>query len=188
MGKLVNNGYLIQGLYKNERTSLLEHYEGVEKYVSWPLRDMDDYKSKLLEEEAWDSWFGYKNILEVIPSKAYLIKYKNHCIEKGLNIRILKVETPIYNQLAIDELKVSNVLGFDCIEGIQLSYLNLDNLFFQHQFPSVYEKLNKYGLFDTIEYVYEFLRQYDKLLDEGVNLEYGSSPTPARLSTVELVD
>ena len=42
MQNLYNNGYVIKGLFKNQYSSLLENYRGMESFVSWPLDEFDD--------------------------------------------------------------------------------------------------------------------------------------------------
>lgn len=186
MQDLYNNGYVVKGLIKNQYTSLIDCYRGMESFVSWPLDDFDDLLSKELQDEAWDKWFAYHDILEVVPEKEYLSKYVNHCKELGIETMILKIETPNNNQISLDSLKIIEELGFDCITGVQLSYLNLEPSYFEKRFFRTYQKLNSNRLLNTIDEIYEFLDVYNRLLDEGENLEYGDNPVPAFLSVVEL--
>lgn len=186
MKKLYNNGYVVQGLFKDEYTSILDSYRGIESFVSWPLDNFNDTISKKLQDEAWVKWFSYNDILEVTPERDYLNRYINHCNELGINTMILQIETPYNNQIAIDDLKIKKVLGFDCITGVRLSYLNLEPKYLEEHFLEIYKKLNVYRLLNTIDEIYDFLKIYNRLLDEGENLEYSGSPVPACLSVVGL--
>ena len=185
MKKIFNYGYVVKGVMKNQYSSLLNDYWGTESFVIWPLRDFDDNLSKKLEEESWKSWFLYQ-IVEAVPSKEYLVRYINHCKNLGIETIIVKIETLFENHIVIDNLEVIEVLGYDCICGLQLSYLNLDREFMQKKFPTAYKKLNSNGLFNDIEDAYDFLDQYNNLLSKGENLEYGSNPFPVRLSIMKL--
>ncbi len=187
MQKLYNNGYVVKGLFKNEYTSFLDNYRGIESFVSWPLDDNDDdLISKELQEEAWNKWFAYQDILEVVPERDYLFRYINHCHELGIDTMILQIETPNNSQIALDNLKVIEVLGFDCIAGVRLSYLNLEPRYFKEHFLGLYQKLNSNRLFNAIGETKDFIDAYKRLLDEGENLECVDNPVPARLSVVEL--
>lgn len=186
MTSLFNNGYVVKGLYENLFSATRDNYWGIDSFAVWPLRDLDDKISKELEDKAWDTWFSYQDVLEVVPSKEYLIEYTNHCKDLGIETIIIQIETPDSTQVALDNLEVVDVLGFDCITGIQLSYLNLDSDSMKELFPDTYKKLNSKGLCNSIDEVYEFLDRYNQMLSRGVNLEYGEDPVPARLSIVKL--
>lgn len=186
MQRLYNNGYVIKGLFKNKYTSLLDSYRGIENFVSWPLDDFNDSLSNQLKAEAWDKWFAFQGVLEVVPEKDYLSRYINHCNELNINTMILQLETPNNNQTANDNLKTIEVLGFDCITGVNLSYLNLEPRYFEEHISEMYLKLNANRLFNTIDETYMFLDTYNRLLNEGENLETGYNPIPVRLSVVEL--
>ena len=186
MKQLYNNGYVVMALAKNLISSSTGGFCGVDSYVSWPLKEYDDNLSRKLENEAWDKWFGFVDVLEVVPNRDYLIRYINHCETIGIKTIILQIETPRNSQIATDYLEVTKVLGFDCIEGVQLSYLNLLPSYMRETFPKTYHKLNSNGLCDNIDDVYEFLDTYNIMLLQGANLEHGSNPTPAKLSVVKL--
>lgn len=182
--QLFNNGFVIQGLYKNEYTSLLKSYNGIESFVSWPLSNFDDIVSKQLEAEAWNKWFSYIDALETVPDKEYLIRYATHCNELGIKTRVLEIDTANSSHKVSDDLHLIETLGFDCIGGIQLSYLNLDTSYFKKHFPQLYMTLNKHGLFDSYDNACKFLEKYNDLLEQGENLESYATPLPVRLSIV----
>lgn len=184
MINLYNNGYVVKA--QNKYITFDTNYCGIECFSSWPLDDFFDYTSKALQNEAWEKWFGYQNVLEIVPEKDYLIRYINHCNELRIKTIIFKVETPKNTQIALDELKVIQVLGFDCITGVNLSYLNMNPEAFSMKFNKSFFQLNSNHLFDTLNDAYDFLYRYNELMEAGENLEYGENPTPARLSIVEL--
>lgn len=183
---LYNNGYLIKGLDDSQQTSPLNEYRGIEKFISWPLDYEQDNISKELQQEAFDKWFSYQNVLEVVPEKEFLLKYVCHCQRLKIKTTILKVQTFNDFPTAKTELKVKEILGFDCIVGTQLSYLNLDPLYFKDKFPGLFSRLNSNRLFSTIQDAEQFISQYNKLVDSGENLENCGLPVVALLSTVVL--
>ena len=183
--KLYNNGYLVKGLFRREWSSTEESYQGVGSFVAWPLAYFDDDKSIALENEAFDRWFIYRDRIWLVPDRDYLERYVRHCSSRGFGTQVIQFETPRSNQIAKDVLDVVEVLGFDCIIGYDTSYLDMD----PDGVPDLerlFQKLNRNRLFDTIEETYEFLDIYNRLLDEGENLEHGENPTPALLSIVRL--
>lgn len=186
MQSLYNNGYVVMGLQKNESSSTLVNFRGVEGFVAWPLRNYNDSLSKSLEDEAWDNWFGYEDVLEVVPQNDYLFRYVNHCKSNKINTIIMQIESPKCNQITTEPLEIIEVLGYDCITGVQLSYLNLLPDFLKKHFPTTYLKLNSNGLCDNIEDIYFFLDTYNFLLSQGMDLEHGPNPIPAKLSIVKL--
>jgi hypothetical protein len=96
----------------------------------------------------------------------------------------MKIETPRDNQRAFDQLRVDEVLGFDCITGVDMSYFDIGKEGFIELFPTTYCKLNSNFLCSTQEDVFEFLEAYNRKLSEGYNLEHGDNPVPALLSIV----
>ena len=186
MQGLFNNGYVVKGLFDNEYSSSLPHYRGVEKFVSWPLDDYDDFLSKKLQDEAWDKWFGYQNVLELVPERDYLQRYINHCKELDIDTTIIQIETPNNNQLAVEQLKIVDVLGFEYIAGVQYSYMHLKPKYMEEKFSETVRKLNTNILCNTLDDIYEFIGKYNQLLRCGENLECLDNPVPAYLSIVKL--
>jgi hypothetical protein len=99
---------------------------------------------------------------------------------------IIQVETNRINQIAQDQLKVVEVLGYDCLTDVDLSYLDLLPETFSELFPETFKKLNHHRLCNTLDDAYEFLESYDRLLAAGENLEHENNPTPALLSIVTI--
>jgi hypothetical protein len=72
-----NNGYLVKGLFKREWSSRNASYRGVGSYVSWPLDYVDDEIANRLEKEAYDKWFEFQDVLDLVPVKEYLSDMSN---------------------------------------------------------------------------------------------------------------
>lgn len=184
--KLFNSGYIVQQLQNDSCLAANPMYKGVERFQSWPLKRMSDKTSIELEEEAWNKWFSCTDSIETVTDKNFLLRYVLHCCYNNIDTVIIKVETSRSNTAEPDELHVIEVLGFDCIVGSDLSYLNVTEECLKKYFFKTYRKLNKNGLCENAEDVYEFLQDYNDLLKQGVNLESYGMPFPARLSVVDL--
>ena len=58
-------GYLVKSLTSNPRQMfppLNPDYKGIGRHISWPLDGYDDKTTKVLEQEAWEKWFGYHDV------------------------------------------------------------------------------------------------------------------------------
>lgn len=79
-------------------------------------------------------------------------------------------------------------LGYDCMAGDSVSYLT--EVFTEDSVLEVYkrfrEKLNVNGLLSTYEEVEDFIKERNKLLAQGINLEDYWEPVPVKLSLVAI--
>lgn len=183
--RLINNGYIVQGL--NYPIFEQDIYNGVQKFKSWPLRKHNDNVSIMLEDVSWKKWFAFHGNFEIVPDVEFIKKYISHCNVLGIKIRLLQIETLNKYQIATTKLPVKKTLGYDCIAGIELSYLCMQIQDLKEYFPISSLKINNNGLFDKIDDVYEFLSFYQKLIDEGINLEDWGNPIPAKINEIYLV-
>jgi hypothetical protein len=184
--KLVSNGYVVKGLGIKNSLFDSDNYKGIAKYISWPLKKLDDNTSNNLENECWERWFSFHDVYDLVPERDFLKRYIKHCNSCNIKTQILQVQTQNKNQIASDILRVSSILGFDCIAGTDLSYLCMPSENIKEYFGSIYNKLNPNGLFNTIDDAYQFLEIYNRLLSEGINLEDWGNPVPAKISLVSL--
>lgn len=184
--KLFHNGYIVQQLRNAPCSAANPMYKGVERFPSWPLKRLNDKISIELEEEAWDRWFSCTDSIGTVTDRDFLSRYVLHCRRNQIDTIIIKVETARPDPAEPDELHVIEVLGFDCMVGSDLSYFNVTEECLKKYFDKTYRKLNKNGLCENAEDVCEFLRDYNGLLEQGVNLESYGVPFPARLSVAEL--
>lgn len=159
--KLYNRGYIVQQIQDNTSLAANSLYKGVELFPSWPLKRLTDRTSIELEEEAWNKWFSYTDSIETVTDKNYLLRYVSHCCSNDIDTRIIKVETLKSSAVKPDELVVTKVLGFDCIVGSNLSYLNLTADCLKKLFNKTYNKLNTNGLCETSGDLFEFLKDYN---------------------------
>jgi hypothetical protein len=192
---LYNNGYVVKALFDDLNTMyppLRKNYRGIGRFTSWPLDDYDDKISCVLKNEAWDKWFGFQNVFEVVPEKEFLQRYIHHCNELGLKTTILRIETPLNTQLAKDYLDVAEVLGFDLMNSVDYSFLAMDTDYLEGEcavFKKTVSVLNANGLCNSINDIYVHMKLRNQLRLQGVNLESSDwGPFPARLSIVELKD
>ena len=187
------NGFLVKSLYDDTNKMyppLNMSYRGIGRFISWPLEDHVDNISKDLGREAWDKWFAYHNVFEIVPEKEYLHRYVKHCKEVGIETMILMIETPINIQIAYDSLSIVECLGFDLIDSVHFSYLAMDTDYLEDEcaiFKKTVSRLNSNGLCNSINDIYEHIDMRNNLLSNGINLEHSDwGPFPARLSIVKL--
>ena len=190
---LFNNGFLVKAAYSSPNAMyppLKSSYRGIGKFTSWPLEWKNDIVSKSLDKEAWDKWFGYQNVFEVVPDKQYLQRYIEHCNELEIKTMLLMIETPLDMYQDVDSLEVIECLGFDIMDCVGFSYLVMDIDYYDPECAvfSVAKKLNSNGLYASLDDAYEHINVRDSLLMSGVNLEHSDDwgPFPARLSIVKL--
>jgi len=100
----------------------------------------------------------------------------------------MKVMTSKVAFLASEDLKETEVLGYDCMAGASVSYLaeihENESIFESYKITK--DKTNSNGLLNTYEEVEDFIVKRNKLLEQGINLEDAWEPIPARLSLVEI--
>ncbi|HBT95292.1 MAG TPA: hypothetical protein DEB24_03995 [Coriobacteriia bacterium] len=188
-----NNGYLIKALYDDPNKLYPPGnpcYRGIGKFVSWPLEECDDDISVALTKEAWERWFGFQDVLEVVPEREYLERYIGHCEASGIETSIMMIETPSEFQRACDFLEVVECLGYDIVSSVEFSHLTMDTDYLEGEcsaFREVARKLNSNGLYDSLADAYRHMEVRKRLLSQGVNLEIAHfGPFPARISVVKL--
>lgn len=185
MQELFNQGYIVQGCSENIYTSRLLSYYGIERFFSWPLEMDSSMISKKLNEQAFNEWLCYGHRYETIPSIFYLKQYVTHCKALSIPTIVLKLEAIIPPAFEVEELHSIKYLGFDCLAGIRLSYLNIEADYLNTYFSPFAQKLNNKGLFDSYEYAEEYIKHYEKQCLKDNSLENGNDAMPVRLSIVE---
>ncbi len=151
-------------------------------YNAWPLADVEnDDVADELTNEADDNWFTLYDMPEIAPDIDYIKRYITHCRDKGINAVVLLAETPDNYYKVNDAIAIEEVYGFDCIGAVSFSYLSEEREIFKNQI-----KLNKYGLFDTIDDVEEYVRIRRQAIESGEELEDYWKELPIRLSKIEL--
>jgi hypothetical protein len=194
---LYNNGYVVKGLYHHEIYSQQwKTYLGIGSYTSWPLKYLNCYAKKWDEIEELSLWRneGYflnpryreKNFprnIEFVADIDFIKNYMELCDKEGIKTLIMRMDSEIFMPVKTKELKIVEVLGWDCVatEYFTLLYELCDK-----SFGDLSLKLNKHYLFDNIDDVKEFISIRESLIDRGIELENAFEPTPGRLSIVEL--
>lgn len=186
MMKMFNNGYIVQELCNNSYSLANTMYKGIEYSPSWPLKTQEDNVSVELEKEAWTRWFSYTDSLGTVTDKDFVKRYVSHCYHNKIKTKIIMVEVSSPSYVEPDELHFIEELGFDCIGGSELSYLNVTEECLKKYFFKTYQKLNKNGICENEFDAIEFLQNYSRLLKQGVNLESYGTPVVARLSLVSI--
>ncbi len=184
---LYHNGYVVKDLIENEDL-LINHsaYRGVQSYHNWPLAREQDPVSKELTREV-DHEFEKNGYVEILGDTELLKKYVAHCKDLKIEVVVMKIMSASDARMADEDLEEREELGYDCMAGDSVSYL-VEVLSEDPDTPESYKKikgrLNANGLLRRYEEVEDFIRERNKLLEQGVNLEDYWEPVPVRLSLV----
>ena len=167
---LFRNGYIV--------ASIRDY--GCFAYDVWPLDTVEEKTAVQLTEEADEKWFIAYDMLQIAPDLDYAVRYAECCRKNGIEAVILLAETPDDAWVVKDEIRIEEVYGFDCIGAVGFSYLRTD---FGTDVSQV--RLNRYGLFDTLEEVESYVEKRREVIASGVNIEDFWKETPIRLSRVK---
>jgi hypothetical protein len=191
---LYNNGYIVKDLIDNENLSIKHDvYRGLESYHNWPLEKEKDTISKELTKLAEIS-FEENNYNEIMTDVELLREYVNHCEKLRIKAIIMKIMSRKNDFVASEQLKETEILGYDCMAGDSVSYLAEIHVEFSDElepYKSIKKsyngfrgKSNSNGLLNTYDEVINFIEKRNKLLKQGINLEDYWEPIPVRLSLV----
>jgi hypothetical protein len=175
--------YQIQYKFSNLDFITFKSYNGLSRYVSWPLEQEKDSLSIELSKET-EKWFNNYSPnslhfnLKVIPDRSFLIEYLRHCQEKDIDTRSLfcktNKETPLWN-VPIPELKF---LGYDYATSEDLrssipedlldpvtTFLHLN---FYKSFVDLKQLLNENKLFSSLDDIYIYIKERNKLMNSDI--------------------
>lgn len=184
---LYNNGYIVKDLIDNEDL-LINHsaYKGIQSYHNWPLAREADSVSKELTKEV-NNYFDGNDYIEIIRDTKLIKRYLTHCNKLNMDVIIMKVMSSKNTFTADEDLDEVEELGYDCMAGDSISYLT-EVLAEDSNGLEVYkrfkDKLNSNGLLSSYEEVEDFIKERNKLLEQGINLENYWEPVPVKLSIV----
>lgn len=178
MSKFVPNGYLIQDLNKPTNYIQTFKYFGINSYNNFPLSTINNKNCQELTDlqSIKTDTDGCNQFLEFISNKNLYEDYINCCFENGISIRVLFCESTYKNEVFSDVIPKMNFLGYEyCPVPLDEQIItDLDCFEPLKQFKS---KLNKFGLFDTIEDILLFKKAYDEfvfaeIIGDGLDCSY----------------
>lgn len=189
---LFKNGFIIKSFRERDYPNKLKNYSGVGRYITWPLEDLSDDISVDLTNEAEERWFGYQDQrLWVVPDFDYLQRYEQHC--KDLNISTFCLQIESMNSIVTTSINLTTkeVLGFDYADtdmstSCLYDDLTMDEDTVKANFKSIMNKLNQYGLAESMEEIQHYLAIRNKLIKAGYDMEEYYCPTIIKLTRVIL--
>lgn len=191
MCDFLTTGYIIKSFQEQINKSVFsQSYVGIGRYLTWPLEMQKDTESIALTEEAYDRWFCYfDKRLWVIPDIAFILRYAEHCKELGMKTFYLQIDT-LSPATTTDTFREGIEIGYDYADADMItSCLNDDMImtdsYVRQQFQPIAQKLNPYGLFDSLEDIQKYLSIRDLLIKQGYDMEEYYNPTIVRLSKIE---
>ena len=126
------------------------------------------------------------NFIEILNDVELLRKYVNHCKKRNIDIIVMKVMSQKKFSIALDDLEDTEILGYDCMAGDNVSYLievfEDDNI---QSFDNIKKLLNQNGLLNSYEEVENFIQIRNELLQQGLNLEDYWEAIPVKLSLID---
>ena len=149
---------------------------------------IEDYISELHEEltKLIEMAFEKNNFIEILNDVELLRKYVNHCKKRNIDIIVMKVMSQKKFSIALDDLEDTEILGYDCMAGDNVSYLievfEDDNI---QSFDNIKKLLNQNGLLNSYEEVENFIQIRNELLQQGLNLEDYWEAIPVKLSLID---
>ena len=176
--RLYRNGFVVAEITDMENFT----------YKAWPLFGLINDKTALaLTDEAYNSWFEKYEMQHIVPDPGYTKRYLEYCNSIGLTVKVLLFESlhkafEVQNSFVIDEK-----LGFDCIGTVYESYLRAEFESFKEELELHNIRLNKNGLFHTLEEAVCFSGLRQQAIAAGENIENFWEELPVRISIVSLL-
>lgn len=172
------NGVIVQDVNHFYVCQKVIPYHGIARYSSWPLSNRVDELSKKLTREMEERWFNYYSgeefALAAVPSPEFTRKYLNLCSQLKIKTRILLIETNRKNP----RWECSNIntiiLGYEYATSQDLFSALYDDLFGNETVFTLKKyknMLNHHGLFDNENDLVAYIRDRNKAILEGYNLE-----------------
>ena len=188
------NGFVVKSYEEEQYPQQQYHYRGIGRYRSWPLEHLKDDQSREISRFAYETWFAYSDDrFEVIPSRAFIKRYVEHCNTLGIQTFIIQIESTCDILQTTERGVLVETLGFDYAGGdLQSSCLYYDMIDYKEiksyaLFDTVKRKLNRNGLLNTIKEMYEYLEIREKLMEQGYEFEEELYQIfPMKLSIVKL--
>ena len=167
---LINNGIIIQDLDSptNYMASLQINYLGINAFHHYPLIMLGDAESKSLNDEVPFKKLGdgsYQQT-EFIKTLDLARRYISCCDSHNIQTRALFIKSNCVVDGWIGTLPDMTSIGYEYCEIPFDSQIITD---FDWYLPlrKNQKKLNKYGLFDTLDDVLQFKNDYDKEFRDG---------------------
>jgi hypothetical protein len=171
-GELNANGFIVRRINKSRGKT----YLGVEN-DNWPLNNIyyDDsqnheinYLMNYYDDNIDISWQG--DCVEVCCNIDYIRRYFNACNELNIEVDIIYCETnlihPNFNNIQCIEQLKDNFIGYDyAYSGGSYYSCVLNDVVSMRLLEFSKVKLNKFGLFDTINDLMEFIKKRNQLKD-----------------------
>lgn len=185
MRKLKQNGFLVQGLADTNNVVKKFNYFGINAYHQYPLSTVNDsFCKKLTEEQQVKKEKNGFRFLEFITDEKLLEKYLNRCLDLGIKIRILFIESDYSYEEWSGMIPETILLGYEyCPFPVDEQIIS--DLDWYPPFSIFRRNLNKNGLFDTYDEAFEFKNTYDLACE---NKEIGDGKADAFICRVSELD
>ena len=184
---LIPNGVIIQGLNTPTDFMTKVKYSGVNAYYHNPLSQIKDSDCKSISGEVFHKECddGCYQILEFISDKDLFIRYVNLCKKHNVPIRALFIESEYAFEHWTEDKPACKFIGYEYCE-IPFDSQIITDFSWYTPLHCFLNKLNSYGLFDSIDEAKAFKKKYDEEFDKG-NIGDGEMDTfICRVSEIDL--
>ena len=173
---LYKNGYVVAVLNTKEKV-----------YDAWPLENLqNNEEANMLTGMLEDKWFTKYNMQEIVPDLKCAKDYFDFCRSIYIPVELLLFESLDNTFIINDEVKIREVLGFDCIGNVYYSYLQTEGKAFNKEGLSRNIQFNKNGLLDSLEDALFFIKVRKEKIAAGANIEDFWKETPVRISIIDI--
>ena len=143
-------------------------YLGVNSFWTDPLSEVKDLKCKELSDKIFHKYQdGYYKPLEFVSDHNLLFDYLLKCKELHIDVRVLRIESDYSDETCEYDFPKSQLLGYEVCE-IPFDSQIITDFDWYAPFHKFYNRLNRHGLFDSIEHALEFKEAYEYEVKMGV--------------------
>ncbi|HBL84588.1 MAG TPA: hypothetical protein DDZ99_06740 [Clostridiales bacterium] len=145
-------------------------YKGISAYSDYPLYDyINDKECEALQNEIWYKKIDNKYSIQLnfITNPNLLYRYIKMCKKYNIQLRYLFIESDIDSEIWNAPIPDMNFIGYEYCE-IPFDSQVISDLDTHEPFQKHRDKLNKYGLFSTLDDAKSFKFDYDNEFATGI--------------------
>ena len=166
---LIKNGVIIQSLARPTGFMTRVKYLGINAYYHSPLKKINDPECKRISDEVFSKKLddGYYQILEFISDEELFKRYVRLCKKHNVEIRALFIESEYSFEMWEGDMPPCRFIGYEYCE-IPFDSQMITDFAWHEPLLAFCDRLNEYGLFDSLADAESYKRKYDEEFEKGV--------------------
>ena len=166
--RLIQNGVIIQGLSRPTNFMTRVEYLGINSYYHSPLTKISAPECKSISDEVFSKKLddGYYQILEFISDEELFKRYVGLCKRHSVEIRALFIESEYSFERWEGDMPPCRFIGYEYCE-IPFDAQMITDFAWHEPLFAFYDRLNEYGLFDSLADAESYKRKYDEEFEKG---------------------